>query len=154
MNIYRVCLDVYANDLSGNGARIYGGRWNSPGIPALYTSASQSLAILESLTNTPPAILQENFVLLTIEVPAKASARKMELKDLPRNWNVYPVPVNVQKTGDRWLQSGKELLLKIPSVIVPAEFNYIINPMHPDHHKLKVIASHKLHLDKRMTAHL
>jgi RES domain-containing protein len=154
MIVYRVCLDVYANDLTGNGARIHGGRWNSPGVPALYTSASQSLAILETLTTTPPAILQQNFLLLAIEVPAKSPVRKITLKELPRNWNVYPVPVNVQKTGDKWLQSGKALLLKIPSVIVPAEFNYIINPLHPDSHKLKIIASQKLYLDKRITGQL
>lgn len=151
MKLYRVCRDLYAKDLSGDGARIHGGRWNSPGIPALYTSESQSLAILEALTSTPPAILQKNFVLLILNVPADVPVKKMAVKDLPVNWNTYPVPVNVQKEGDKWLQAGKELLLKIPSVIVPAEFNYVVNPLHADSHKLKIVALQKLQLDKRIT---
>lgn len=150
MKVYRVCHNIYANDLSGNGARLHGGRWNSPGLPALYTSSSQSLAILELLANTSSAILQQHFLLLTIAIPPGASIRKIAEKDLPVNWNIFPAPLNIQKKGDQWLKEGKELLLKVPSVIVPAEFNYVINPMHPDIGKVRVLSSQALVLDKRI----
>jgi RES domain-containing protein len=154
MLVFRVCRNIYAKDLSGNGARINGGRWNSPGVAAIYTSGSKSLAVLENLTNTPPAILQNDFSILTIGISGKISIDEITLKELPFNWNIYPVPVNVSKMGDQWLLSVKSLLLKVPSVIIPSEYNYVINPLHPDMSKLKIKKTEKLELDKRIAENL
>ncbi len=154
MFLYRVCRNQYSHDLSGNGSKIHGGRWNSPGVPAIYTSSSKSLAVLESLTNTPPGILQDDFSILTLEVTGKAAIDEISIKNLPGNWNKYPAPVNIVKTGDKWLLSGKTTLLKVPSAVIPSEFNFIINPLHPGMKKIKIVAIEKLNLDQRISEQL
>ncbi|MDP4264006.1 MAG: RES domain-containing protein [Bacteroidota bacterium] len=150
MYLYRVVRHKYLYDLSGNGSKLFGGRWNSPGIPALYTSASKSLAVLESLTNTPPAILQNDFSILILEITGKILADEFQEKDLPKNWKVYPAPVNLAKMGDKWLLARRRLLLKVPSVVIPSEYNFIINPLHKDRKRVKIIAAERLELDTRV----
>lgn len=154
MKLYRACSFKYLHDLSGAGARINGGRWNSVGKAALYTSESKSLAILEVLANTPLAILRANFSILTLEITGSFSTDEYTLKELPAEWDTYPVPISVTRMGDRWLTAGKTLLLKVPSVIVPSECNVIINPIHPDFSKIKIKATEKLVIDKRIEENL
>ena len=154
MYLYRVVRNKYLYDLSGAGSKLFGGRWNSPGIPALYTSASKSLAVLESLTNTPPAILQNDFSILIVEIKGRILAHEFHEKDLPKNWKVYPAPINLAKLGDKWLLARKKLLIKVPSVVIPSEFNYIINPLHEDMNKVKIIAAEKLELDGRVAGNM
>lgn len=148
MLLYRVCRNQYLKDLNGHGANIHGGRWNSPGRTAVYTSQSKALAVLETLAQTPPTILPNDLSILTLEVLDEFFIAEILLKNLPGNWNVYPPPVTTQKTGDRWLLHGKTLLLKVPSVIIFSEYNYIINPLHRDIKKLKITPTEKLMLDK------
>lgn len=154
MKLYRVCSFKYLHDLSGAGARINGGRWNSVGKAALYTSENKSLAILEVLANTPLAILRADFSILTLEITGSFSTDEYALKDLPAGWDTYPVPISITRMGDRWLTSGKTLLLKVPSVIVPSEYNVIINPTHHDFNKIKITATEKLVIDKRIEENL
>ncbi len=150
MLLYRVCRSKYKSDLSGNGAKIHGGRWNSPGIAAVYTSSHKSLAVLESLVHTPPAILRNDFMIITLEVQGRVPVTIFRLQDLPDNWSQYPAPPVLVKTGDRWLKNMKSLLLKVPSVIIPSEYNYVINPVHLQITKVKIIAEEKLALDARI----
>ena len=154
MKLYRACSYKYLHDLSGAGARINGGRWNSAGKAALYTSESKSLALLEVLSNTPLAILRTDFSIITLELTGSFSTDEYTLKELPAGWSAYPVPVSVTRMGDRWLTAGRSLLLKVPSVIVPSECNVIINPAHPDFNKIKIIATEKLVIDKRIEENL
>ena len=154
MKLYRACSFKYLHDLSGAGARINGGRWNSVGKAALYTSENKSLAILEVLANTPLAILRANFSILTLEITGSFSTDEYAVKDLPDGWNAYPVPISITRLGDRWLTDGKTLLLKVPSVIVPSEYNVIINPSHPDFNKITITATEKLAIDKRTEQNL
>ncbi len=154
MKLYRSCSFKYLHDLSGAGARINGGRWNSVGRAALYTSESKSLAIPEVLANTPLAILRANFSILTLEITGSFLTDEYTLSDLPAGWNAYPVPVSVTRMGDRWLTAGKTLLLKVPSVILPSEYNFIVNPNHPHFSKIKIKATEKLVIDKRIEEHL
>jgi RES domain-containing protein len=150
MLLYRVCRTQFANDLSGTGSRIYGGRWNSPGMAAVYTSESKSLAVLESLTNTPPGILISYFSILTIEISGKFFIDEIPEETLPKNWNEFPAPDILARLGDKWLKQGQNLLLKIPSAIISSESNFIINPAHADFKKVKIIFTEKLDLDKRI----
>jgi RES domain-containing protein len=154
MYLYRVVRQKYLYDLSGNGSKLFGGRWNSPGIPALYTSASKSLAVLEALTNAPPAILQNDFSILILEIAGKVLIDEFQEKDLPKNWKTYPAPVNLAKLGDKWLVAKKRLLLKVPSVVISSEYNFVINPLHKDMKKVKIIASERLELDTRVISHV
>ncbi|HRN56868.1 MAG TPA: RES family NAD+ phosphorylase [Agriterribacter sp.] len=154
MKLYRVCSYKYLHDLSGEGASINGGRWNSAGRVALYTSESKSLAVLEVLANTPLAILRADFSVITLELTGSFSTDEYTLKDLPAGWNTYPVPVAVARMGDRWLRAGNSLLLKVPSAILPSECNVIINPAHPDFNKVKITDTEKLAIDKRIEENL
>ncbi len=150
MLLYRVCRTQFANDLSGTGSRIYGGRWNSPGMAAVYTSESKSLAVLEILTNTPPGILISYFSILTIEISGKFFIDEIPEETLPKNWNEFPAPDILARLGDKWLKQGQNLLLKIPSAIISSESNFIINPAHADFKKVKIIFTETLDLDKRI----
>ena len=154
MYLYRVVRNKYLYDLSGAGSKLFGGRWNSPGIPALYTSASKSLAVLESLTNTPPAILQNDFSILILEIQGKVLSDEFHEKDLPKNWKTYPAPVNLIQLGNKWLLAGKKLLVKVPSAVITSEFNFIINPLHRDMKKVKIAAAEKLELDARVAGNM
>ena len=154
MLLYRVCHTQFANDLSGTGSRIYGGRWNSPGIPAVYTSGSKSLAVLESLTSSPPNILKNYFSILTIKIGGKFFIDEILEKNLPKDWNVFPAPAWLVRLGDKWLKEGKSLLVKLPSAIISSESNYVINPAHVDFKKVKIIFIEKLELDKRIISQL
>lgn len=154
MHLYRVVRNKYLYDLTGTGSKLFGGRWNSPGIPAIYTSASKSLAVLESLTNTPPAILQKDFSILILEITGKVLADEFPEKDLPANRKTYPAPVNLAKMGDKWLLARGKLILKAPSAVITSEFNFIINPLHRNMKKVKIAAAEKLELDSRVEGNM
>ncbi len=119
---------------SGEGARRYGGRWNSPGVAVVYTSSSISLAILEwraRLTQWPApssVLIRIEFDACLVWSPAK----------LPGNWKRWPCTKITAAVGDDWVRSGRSAVLKLPSAIVPTEFNYVLNPAHPDFGKIKL----------------
>lgn len=151
MEVYRICQEIFAGDLSGNGSRLYGGRWNSEGKFALYTSCSRSLALLETLAHATVKILQEKkYILVTIYVPDSATAQVIDIKKFPAGWQQTNIHYFTRKTGDRFLMDGKKLLLKAPSILVPEEFNYVINPLHPDMKEIKILKQRELVFDNRL----
>ena len=120
---------LIAGAWDGEGARKSGGRWNSVGIAVVYTSGTLSLALVEVLVHLPSGIL-----------PAYSAARvdfdesmvtAVGPRDLAENWRDYPPPPSTKAIGDLWVAKGSSLVLRVPSVIVPTEFNYILNPAHP-----------------------
>jgi len=122
---------------SGEGARRYGGRWNSPGVPVVYTSSVISLAILEwrcHLTQWPaPAVV---LIEIEFDVSLVWSPQK-----LPPNWRRFPSPRENATVGDNWVRSGKSVVLRLPSALVPKdheEYNYVLNPAHPDFTLIKI----------------
>lgn len=123
-----------ANDLSGKGAEISGGRWNRPGRPMVYAASSISLACLETVVHLNAGSLPLNRFLVRIPVPAAVWAKRQTLKadQLPSGWNAVPESKVSLDIGDRWLQDGASALLVLPSAIVPEEFNVLINPRHAD----------------------
>jgi RES domain-containing protein len=153
MEVYRITLARYAADLSGNGARLYGGRWNSEGNFALYTSSSRSLALLETLAHTPAKLLQvKEFVLLTLFVPDAMNIVQIDYKKLPAEWDDTEIKLFTQKTGDDFLAAQKGLVLKVPSVLVPEETNFLLNPLHTEYRKVKIVYQRRIHFDKRMSS--
>ncbi len=149
MILFRLTKEAYADDLSGAGARLYGGRWNSKGKATVYMAASQSLALLEVLVHLPALIEPKNYYLVSIEVPETGIIR-VDTKDLPPNWYAMQPPTIIKKIGDDFLTANKYLLLKVPSAIVPAEYNYLLNIQHPDMKKVKVISKELFSFDKRL----
>ena len=117
MVLYRISRCVYAEDLSGMGARLYGGRWNSEGKPAIYLASSRSLAVLEVLVHLPPLMIPDDYCLTEIEVPDD-SITTIKITDLPKNWKDISPPVELKQTGDEFLKKQPCLLMKVPSSIV------------------------------------
>lgn len=139
-----------ANILSGYGAELFGGRWNSIGNALIYTSATPELALLETLVHLEEFYFDElpAHVLATIEVPESAIIR-VEVAELPNGWNsIYTSPTTQQFTND-WFKQQSSLVMAIPSVIVPMSFNYLINPNHPRMKEIKVVESVPFSFDSR-----
>ena len=107
MIVYRVCKAEYSKDLSGNGARLYGGRWNSVGTACLYSSASRALAVLEYSVNLNILELSKSLVFTLIEIP-EDEIFEVNIDELPENWNFYPVNTETRLFGDNLLKSCKK----------------------------------------------
>ena len=127
MIVYRLTLSDYASDLSGTGAAMFGGRWNSIGNFLLYTAQTSSLSILEHLVHIAGADPVQ-YILTTLEV--KNDIKKLETEQLTENWQKNE-PFT-QKVGDEWIKSKDSTVLSVPSVINPLENNILINPNHPN----------------------
>lgn len=134
---------------SGEGAKIAGGRWNSLGTPVVYTAATQSLAILEMLVHLRVPDLLQHYVLLQVTFDPKLVAT-LDPRTLPKNWKQSPPPPSVQSLGNAWLARASSPILRIPSVIVPAESNYLLNPAHPDFSKITIGPKLPARLDPRL----
>lgn len=133
----------------GEGARLYGGRWNSPGTAVVYTAQSRSLAALELLVH-----LQASQLLMAYSsIPVEFEDALIETVDPERvtpNWRDYPAPSALQRLGDRWAAERRSAVLKVPSVVIPGEINFIINPRHPDFGRLAIGAPQRFEFDSRL----
>jgi len=149
MLLYRISLCKRASDLSGAGAKLFGGRWNSIGVPMLYLASSRALAALEVLAHLTPIQDPQDFCITIFEVP-EHSQEEIEKYLLPENWNSYPAPSLLKKKGDAFVKANNSLLLKVPSAIVEDEYNYLINVNHPLLSKVKILGSKPFVFDKRL----
>ncbi|GAC1309216.1 MAG: RES family NAD+ phosphorylase [Mucilaginibacter sp.] len=149
MILYRIVKCSYADDLSGTGARLYGGRWSSEGRPAVYLASSRSLAVLEVLVHLPPLMIPNDYCLVEIDVPDN-SITQISDNQLPVSWKDISPPLVLRQTGDEFLKKQADLLMKVPSAIVPAEFNYLLNTRHPDMKKVKILKSEPFDFDQRL----
>lgn len=151
MQIYRITQKEYAEDLSGNGARLFGGRWNSEGFFALYASSSRSLALLETLAHTTAKMLDVRvYHLITLSTPDNIVTQKLSLKHLLPGWDAPDTRPFTKKIGDSFLTNKKELILEVPSVMMPEEINYVLNPLHEDMRQVKLVNKRRIYFDKRV----
>jgi RES domain-containing protein len=148
MILYRLTNGGFIKDLSGNGSKLYGGRWNSVGFNAIYTTENISLAILEILVHVNKYKRPLDYHLIYIEIPEKISTAIIDKEKLKRAWKT-DISYS-QFIGDEFLKSSNELLLKVPSAIVDEENNFIINPKHPDIAKVKITTSKIFEFDERL----
>lgn len=147
MDLYRITQHKYAKDLMGNGARLYGGRWNSEGLYALYTSSTRALALLEILVHTSFRHIEaKQYSILTITIPNPVEFAITEL-DSSEEWK-QNMDVT-QGIGNRFLRSNNSLLLRVPSIVVEQEYNYLLNPMHPSMEDVRITATLPLYIDNR-----
>lgn len=149
MILYRICKSRYAADLMGKGAELVGGRWNSKGVAVIYTSSTIALCMLEVAVHVPPGMMPEGFERVTIEIPDDKVFELTEA-DLPPGWSVFPHLPVTQLIGDEFVYEGKFLVMKVPSAVVPGEFNYIINPNHPDAGSMRITDTRPYNFDKRL----
>ena len=149
MLVYRIAKLKYINDLSGEGPRIGGSRWTSVGTPVVYVAENRALAALEFYGHVKSSLVFPPLKLATIKIPANAAIRKVDIPNLPTYWKDYPPPDELQNIGTEWILSG-EFILKVPSVQVPNEYNYILNATHPDIKKVAVISVEDFSYDLRL----
>lgn len=116
---------------TGEGARLFGGRWNSPGVPIVYTSATASLAVLEVFANVQRAELLGAYMLVSCDFDETLVTR-VTREELPKHWRDSPAPPELRSIGDEWVRQGTSAVLAVPSAIIESEFNYLINPKHED----------------------
>ena len=145
---YRIANSKHASDLSGKGAYLFGGRWNSEGVSMLYTAESSSLSILEVLVYVSNKIFASKSI-LTLEIPL-VSFREIPIDILSDGWNKFPASNYTKKIGDDWIKSMESLVLIVPSVVNPRERNILINPLHPLFSDVKIISEEVFSFDRRL----
>lgn len=148
MRCYRIVKPAYAaTALTGEGARRYGGRWNPPGWRCVYTGGSRALAILELLVHLSPETRDLAFQLLELEMPDDLIAPH---RSAPTGWNRHPAGEESQSHGLEWLQKNRFPVFAVPSVIVPQEMNYLLNPASRGFEEIRVIGESRFQLDLRL----
>lgn len=150
MLVYRLSRAMFASPLSGKGAALRGGRWNSQGVELLYTAENRSLAMAEVAVHFTFATCPSDYVLITIEIPDKCAIGTIDESLLPNNWRSFPHPPSTQKFGDDFVKQSKLVAIKIPSVITQGDYNILINPQHPDFKKINILKIEPFPFDKRM----
>lgn len=150
MELFRIAQERFADDLTGNGSRLFGGRWNSEAIFAVYASSSRSLALLETLAHTPAKMLgTKNYELITLRVPDIIQIEEISFANLPIGWDAPDTRLYTQKLGDKFFQANTRLMLAVPSVLMHEEVNYVLNPLHADMKKVKIVNKRRIYFDKR-----
>ena len=149
MQVYRIAQSKYIRDLSGTGARLYGGRWNPKGYAMLYTSEHRSLATLEVLVHWKSEIVPPELNIITLEIPDaavdvydSAAFEKSAVVQFKADQNIA--------FGKFWLESLASVAIKAPSIVIPEENNVLINPLHPDFSTIKIVSVEKFELDQRL----
>jgi RES domain-containing protein len=130
MRLYRIGKTTHAHDLTGVGAKLNGGRWNHTGIPCIYLAESRALSLLEYATHAALDLLPPSLSFSTFEVP-EHSIRQLTEQDLPVAWHQQPYSKDTREIGSKLLTQQESLLLKIPSILIKGEFNFVLNTMHP-----------------------
>jgi len=139
----------------GEGARLFGGRWNSPGRPAVYVSESRALATLEILAGLGSTAVLPAWVMIGVRFPEDIVTGIEDLLDparLPDGWNAAPPTFVSQGIGDRWLEEAPSAVFRVPSVIVPAESNFLLSPRHADFSRIEIGKPEELRLDPRLAS--
>jgi RES domain-containing protein len=150
MMVFRLCKSAWKNDLTGRGAELTGGRWNSKGTALIYTSSSRALCMAEVAVHLPLSFLPDDYFLVEISIPDTLFSIAKELKKLPPGWRSFPYDHQTQIIGDRFVHQGRHLLLKVPSAVVQGDFNYLINPRHPKITRIKIVSSERFTFDSRL----
>lgn len=134
---------------TGEGPWRYGGRWSSPGVRVVYVSEHQSTAAFEVFVNRMPFILEETYKAFHLEWPDHLT-EIFPVKNLPANWRVFPPPRETREIGDRWVQEQRSAVLALPSVISPADRNFLLNPEHRDFKRIRIALPVVYQFDPRL----
>jgi RES domain-containing protein len=138
MLLYRIGSTKYIKDLTGEGAKLNGGRWNHVGTPCIYSAISKSLALLEYTAHAKIHLIPRALSFVTFEVP-EHSIETYTTSLLPGNWKEFPHPKEARDFGTKFLTNNKFLVYQLPSVLIEDEMNFIINPSHSDMKLVKII---------------
>jgi len=153
VRVWRIVKKKHAAQaFDGEGARREGGRWNSPGVPVVYTSATISLALLEMLVHADQDDLAGgSYVAIPVEIPSSVKVKHIDPSVLPKGWRKWDrSPTELRKIGDNWIGECRQAILEVPSAVLPQESNYLINPAHKDMRRLVIGIQEPIPLDARL----
>jgi len=150
MLVYRIAKKDVVRDLSGAGAKLFGGRWNHRGTAVVYTSETRALATVEFLVHVSLSNAPRGLMIATIEIPDNIVPEDVPRASLPRGWRDYPPPRQMADLGTRWAKSNKTLLLRVPSAVVGQEYNILINPLHSEMARVVLRGVETFEFDKRL----
>jgi RES domain-containing protein len=137
LTVWRLLTARFAESaFSGEGARLYGGRWNRRGMPMVYTAGSQSLAMLEMLVQDEP--LRARYVMVPATLPKNLKIERVTPDQLPADWRDLGAREQLQTTGTDWARRRSSSVLAVPSVVIPTETNYLLNPLHPSLARIEI----------------
>ncbi|MEM9855957.1 MAG: RES family NAD+ phosphorylase [Bacteroidota bacterium] len=148
MTIFRVSSCRYIHDMSGTGGLYAAGRWHYKGTRILYFSEHISLAKLEVLASS--TFLPKKMCLLSIELHSDVSIKTLNPNDIPHDWQLYPHPDILKKITHEWIGKTESFLLKVPSAQSTSEYNYLLNPLHPEMDKVKTKRVESISFDRRL----
>jgi len=134
----------------GEGNRRFGSRWVPKGLPALYTSATLSLAALELFVHTDPDLTPADLLAISADIPDNLMVHEVALSDLPGTWREIPAPAELQELGRSWIVDGKTAMLSVPSVVVPTDRHYLLNTAHPGCQRIQIGQANEFSVDPRM----
>jgi RES domain-containing protein len=148
--VFRICRERFAPDaFSGEGARRFGGRWSSRGVPMVYCSSSLALAAIELFVHIEPNLQPDDLVSIAATLPASEPVQQLTPEDLPPDWwsdNFEPL----RNLGDAWIRNKSSLALQVPSAPLHSEWNILVNPLHPAITQLNCDPPQPFHFDARM----
>ena len=150
MQIWRICRARFAGEaFSGEGARRFGGRWNSPGVPMVYASSSLALAAIELFVHLEPNLQPDDLVAIAAMLPKGEPAQQLEPGKLPRGWwkNEFGP---LRAIGDKWIEGKSSLAISVPSAALRTEWNVLVNPLHPAVREIKIEKPQPFRFDERM----
>ncbi len=150
MEVFRLSKEKYAHSLSGKGAAIQGGRWNSQGVEIIYSSANRSLAMAEIAVQVAYGNLPLNYMMITIHIPDTAPTQIIHSDVLNHDWNIFPEKRQTQLIGDKFIDENKALILKVPSAVTMGDYNYLINPRNKLFELVKIINVSPFTFDNRI----
>jgi RES domain-containing protein len=151
MRIWRICRREYSQAaLEGEGGLWASGRWHHKGHRVVYCAEHASLAALETLVHSEPALAPADLVLVEVDAPEHLAVTVVDAAALPANWHETPAPSVLQDVGTRWLQSRASVLLCVPSAVIAAERNYLVNPEHPEAGLVRVVSTTAFRFDSRL----
>jgi len=151
--VYRILRRSFAKSpLDGEGGYRFGGRWSSPGTRLAYTSEHLSLAMLEYFVHLDPGDPPKDLVVVTAEIPDGISRVRLAARELPANWRQTPAPPALARFGDDFVRRRNAAILIVPSVLTPTEFNWLIDPRHPEFRRIRLGKLESFHYDARIVA--
>ena len=151
ITVWRIVSANYKDKAyTGDGARIHGGRWNSKGVAVVYTADSLAMASIEMIVNLPAPKMLQKYVRISAYISLDLVLELSEV-DLPEDWNSRPISPSTRAIGDRWVKEQSSAVLRVPSIVVPDEYNYLLNPNHPDFVKIEIGKPIIYYFDTRLT---
>lgn len=151
MIVYRITLAIYSKRLLASG---YPARWNSRDVKIIYTAQSRALACLENVVHRNSKGLEKNFRIMQISVPDDIFLKEIKETDLISDWKEFDKMPYSQSLGDQWVHEAKSAILKVPSVIVSGDSNFLLNPGHRDFQKIKLLRTDPFEFDDRIKENL